>query len=107
MNWPLDKVNSYFTHYVTYKHFKGQYYPKEVAGRVFTHRAPFENTAIDNAEFDKAIKRLGKIERDFFLHWIHGVSENDIAWFEDVDLNSLLEVIEHAKMKVKRYLMGT
>uniref|UniRef100_A0A6M3Y285 Uncharacterized protein n=1 Tax=viral metagenome TaxID=1070528 RepID=A0A6M3Y285_9ZZZZ len=111
MSWTEYKVDSFIKHYFTYKHYQGQYDDsrrESKVGKVWTHRAPFENAAIDIAEFDTAVKQLTPQEYGIFiLYYLFDRPIEDVAGFICGGNGEVMEIAYRAKAKVKRYLMTT
>ena len=106
--WTRDKIADFCEDYMGFKNYGVWFQSSDGQSAIKpprTHRAPFEDKAIDVAEFDMAVNQLGRTEKFCFLTSLLGLERRDIAWFSHLD-GVLVEIIlDRAKRKVESYLI--
>ena len=105
--WTQEKANFFETYYRELKSYEVGYRPPDKDLGIHkrrTNRAPFENQAIDIAEYDKAIRRLERTEIVCLVGQLYGIPVNDMAFWLRKSVEDIYQRIEEARAKLAGYL---
>ena len=107
-HWTNAKVEFFIEHYFLLREYEVQYGDDmQIPTKLRTHRAYFENAAINMAEFETAMKRLGRTYfHTFYCIYIAEMPVEGYAWFTNQDTEFVREVAVKAKGKMINLLCG-